>query len=267
MKKGFTLVELSIVLVIIGLIVAGVVMGRDLVRNFQIRDLIGQYEEYVAAINTFKGKYDELPGDSDRMSVFFGQLSSGTCLDTTASDGTTCSGDGDGFIEYTATSAGGGTVREGFRFWEHLGLAGMYGGAYTGFPHPGGNAFNHFPGANAPETAFDGVTFGIGHVGAIGGTYHSQNFISEGTNTHIFEVGNASDPANNVPGGEFLTPQEMFTMDSKMDDGAPGMGIMQARFDSGCSTSNNDVDKITAEYVLGTTTVECAIIFDLGPLQ
>ncbi len=62
-KSGFTLIELSIVLVIIGLIIGGVLVGKDLIKAAEIRSTIGQYEKYKTAVNTFKLKYSGLPGD------------------------------------------------------------------------------------------------------------------------------------------------------------------------------------------------------------
>jgi prepilin-type N-terminal cleavage/methylation domain-containing protein len=62
-QKGFTLIELSIVLVIIGLIVGGVLVGQDLIRAAEVRATISQIEKYNTAVNTFRVKYDALPGD------------------------------------------------------------------------------------------------------------------------------------------------------------------------------------------------------------
>ena len=56
-KYGFTLIELSIVIVIIGLIVGGVLVGRDLIRASQLRGLISEVEEFKTAANTFRLKY------------------------------------------------------------------------------------------------------------------------------------------------------------------------------------------------------------------
>jgi prepilin-type N-terminal cleavage/methylation domain-containing protein len=60
---GFTLIELSIVLVIIGLIVGGVLVGQDLIKYAQIRATITQIEKLNTAVNTFQLKYNALPGD------------------------------------------------------------------------------------------------------------------------------------------------------------------------------------------------------------
>ena len=62
-KYGFTLIELSVVLVIIGLIVGGILIGQDLIRSAEVRAQITQIEKYNQAVNTFKGKYGGIPGD------------------------------------------------------------------------------------------------------------------------------------------------------------------------------------------------------------
>lgn len=62
-KQGFTLIEMSVVLVIIGLIVGGVLAGRSLIEQACERAQITQIERYRTATNTFYGKYNALPGD------------------------------------------------------------------------------------------------------------------------------------------------------------------------------------------------------------
>lgn len=60
---GFTLIELSIVLVIIGLVIGGVLVGRTLITSAEIRGTISQIEKFDTATNTFRLKYGYLPGD------------------------------------------------------------------------------------------------------------------------------------------------------------------------------------------------------------
>jgi prepilin-type N-terminal cleavage/methylation domain-containing protein len=57
LSGGFTLIELSIVLVIIALIVGGVLVGKDLISAAYVRAQITQIERFNTAVNTFYGKY------------------------------------------------------------------------------------------------------------------------------------------------------------------------------------------------------------------
>src|ERR1019366_6843373 len=70
LTAGFTLIEMSIVLVIIGLIVGSVLVGRDLIRAAELRSVISEVEKYKTAVMTFKGKYDCLPGDCANATTF-----------------------------------------------------------------------------------------------------------------------------------------------------------------------------------------------------
>jgi prepilin-type N-terminal cleavage/methylation domain-containing protein len=90
-KSGFTLIELSIVLVIIGLIVGGVLVGRDLISAAVVPAQISQIEKYQQAVNTFKGKYGYLPGDiPEPYASQFGFVARGAYAGT---------GDGKGIME------------------------------------------------------------------------------------------------------------------------------------------------------------------------
>ena len=89
-KAGFTLIELSIVLVVIGLIVGGILVGQDLIKAAEVRAQIGQINEYNTAVNTFRGKYGYLPGDiPDPYATQFGFQTRGAYPGQ---------GDGDGMI-------------------------------------------------------------------------------------------------------------------------------------------------------------------------
>ena len=89
MRKGFTLVELSIVLVIIGLLIGGVLKGKAMIENAKLKRVKNDIDSIVAAVYGYQDKYNYLPGDdiNDRESE----------LGATGCDGS--QGDGDGIID------------------------------------------------------------------------------------------------------------------------------------------------------------------------
>jgi prepilin-type N-terminal cleavage/methylation domain-containing protein len=62
-RSGFTLMELAIVMVIVALIVAGILLGQDLIFAAKVRKQMTQIEKYNTAISTFRTKYNGIPGD------------------------------------------------------------------------------------------------------------------------------------------------------------------------------------------------------------
>ena len=61
--RGFTLIEIAIVLVIIGLLLGGVLKGEELIRAARVRNLINEQQNIKAAFYGFQDRYRALPGD------------------------------------------------------------------------------------------------------------------------------------------------------------------------------------------------------------
>src|SRR5580698_8278077 len=126
-EKGFTLIELSIVLVIIGLIVGGVLVGQDLIHAAGVRATISQIEKYNTAVNTFRAKYDCLPGDCANAAQF-GFVPRGQYAGE---------GDGNGVIEGVSANGSGNNngsyenIGETTVFWVDLSQAGLIDGSFT----------------------------------------------------------------------------------------------------------------------------------------
>jgi len=111
MQRGFTILEIAMVLVVVGVLIGGVMMGQELILSARARSLINQQEELRVAFFSFQDRYQFPPGDYN---------------EAIANIGATRNGDGDGRIEGTRD---GGT--ENILAWEHLSRAGLLGGRFT----------------------------------------------------------------------------------------------------------------------------------------
>ncbi|MCP4393603.1 MAG: prepilin-type N-terminal cleavage/methylation domain-containing protein [Alphaproteobacteria bacterium] len=109
-SQGFSLLEMSVVLVIIGLLIGAVIKGQELIYQANLKATAKQWNQTITAWNLFKDKFDAIPGDYEAASGF---------TDPTAVDG-----DGDGIIEANSGSTTG-SINEMGNTWEHLRLAGF----------------------------------------------------------------------------------------------------------------------------------------------
>ena len=113
---GFTLLEIAVVLVIIGLLLGGVLKGQELISSARVRNLIAQQEGVKTAFFGFQDRYRALPGDY-------------AAADTNINCGATAclKGNGNGMIE--APNLAG--LEEDILVWTHLSAAGFINGSYT----------------------------------------------------------------------------------------------------------------------------------------
>ena len=111
-QSGFTLIEIAIVLVIIGLLLGGVLKGQELINSAKVKNLAGDFKNIPVFIYGYQDKYKALPGDD----TFAASHVSGS----TAAGGTL----GNGVIEGDWNSSGTLTT-ESALFWQHVRLAGL----------------------------------------------------------------------------------------------------------------------------------------------
>lgn len=106
-RNGFTLIEISIVLVIIGLVIGVFMGGQVMIKAAKIRDAAAELEHYSSAYNAFELKYGCIMGDCPNATDFFGPtyVSASTYPGCTGATNGIGNGDGDGFL-----SSGGAAV-------------------------------------------------------------------------------------------------------------------------------------------------------------
>ena len=256
--NGFSLVELSIVLVILGLLVGGVLSGQSLIRAAQLRAVTTEYKRYYAATQSFRDKYFALPGDMTNATSFWGIAggtgSDATCQTTVSTDARTCNGNGDGTVTFSTGSY------EYFRFWQHLAAAGLIEGTYTGMTS-GANLYA--PGVNIPVTKLGS---NIGWFVYTDATVSGHAFFFDGTNRGRFSV---LIPNAAAPYGSYgtMSPTDTWNIDTKMDDGKPATGSVVSTWGSAfsqsgtsCTTAASGAD-LTAIYVLTNNNTDCTPIF------
>ena len=214
LQRGFTLVELSIVLVIIGLIVGGVMGGSALIHQAKISKLGRQGESYISAVLTFEAKYHQIPGDMRNATDYWP---------------TTSNGNGNRNIDVNA---------ETMRFWNHLALSGMIQGSYPTDFGVGEDLL--VPGYHVPATPFDGNAMSAYKI-----TYYGDD-----GNAIQFGKPNSSGSSQRYKtngGSVGFSAVDGKNLDKKFDDGAANTGIITGN--SSC-TGIGYTDPVGGDYRL-----------------
>ncbi len=115
-SAGFTLVEMAIVLVIIGLLLGGILKGQELINSAKVKNLANDFRVVPTYIYAYQDKYRALPGDDAKAKAHVG---------TTAGEATVTAGNGliDG--EWNSTDV----TKESSLFWQHVRMANLASGS------------------------------------------------------------------------------------------------------------------------------------------
>jgi prepilin-type N-terminal cleavage/methylation domain-containing protein len=220
--RGFTLVELSIVLVITGVLVGAVVAGQPLIESAKVSRTVSEIQKLRMLVNVFDLQYDALPGDFSESDDYWGV-------------GLAFEGDGNGKIEdLNSTQTIGqhsGAGNESFFMWRDLHLAGIIPQEYnfTGWP----NAGNY-----AKESPYEGALYTLAYKEIADHRYNppyvnAQNMIIVGGNNN----GNYRNSQIAV-----LSSAVVKRIDEKFDDGVASsgkfFGVNSSRDDRSCNDSN-----------------------------
>ena len=256
MRTGFSLVELSIVLVILGLLTGGILAGQSLIRASELRSVTADVQRFSSVVYTFRDKYFAMPGDMSNATKFW--QAAGTCPGTNATPQTTtatCDGNGDGEI-----GRGSGAVNsedaEILLAWKHLANAGLIEGSYSGVTDHTDIAASlpqYNTGWNVPKSKLGNGGYVLWYrynpTGASSQFPHIATKISFGTY-----------PSGSTEAGAIIKPEEAWNIDTKMDDGRPALGQIHSGTFLACVTTNVPS---TAEYFLTNTGQNCILHFFL----
>jgi prepilin-type N-terminal cleavage/methylation domain-containing protein len=202
-SRGFTLVEMSIVLVIIGLIIGGILKGQEIIASARQKAVINQVNAVRAATNTYFDRYRALPGDDPSANANI--------------DGNVVSGNGNGIVGTAVnTSAALGTTAENalenYQFFNGLIAAGLLnGGQVTNGAAPNPVYFGTSALPAAPISG-SGMT-------VINGTQTGDLSAASSRTTHWVRVHKST----GVPQAA-MSPRTLANIDNQVDDGLSQTG-------------------------------------------
>ena len=190
-QQGFTLVEIAIVLVIIGLLLGGILKGQEMITQAKIKNAIADFSGISAAYHGYVDRYKKIPGDDPCAGTGAG-LTAGNCGTTTARWTGATGGDGNGQVSGKYNPGTG--PDETRLWWDHLRRAGFVSGVGNNQP------FNALTGIIGVQTGDAQATIGAALGGFTGLIMCSAN----------------------------LPDKIAISVDTQMDDGVPNSGSVRA---------------------------------------
>jgi prepilin-type N-terminal cleavage/methylation domain-containing protein len=222
MKKGFTLIELAIVVVVLGILITGIVGGQSLIESAKKREVIAGFTQLRTGLNAFKLEFDAIPGDMEDAYDYWG-------ADCDAPR-RNCEGDGDGKITGETQEFDKycyGSEKERCMFLKHMSLAGILKKAYVGEggPFEPNNSFINPLNEDSYFFASNRCKKNVNFACPTARNYTSKLYLmSAGINL----TGDKNSPWLSCAHRAAFTPKQQKYLDEKLDDGKPKTGRVVA---------------------------------------
>ena len=250
LKSGFTLIEMAIVITIIGVLVAAIYSGKDLLDLTKRNQIISDFGKYEKAYHDFEEKYNSPPGD------YFYKIINNTgtdpCLDLNPN--------GNGKIEGYRDS-----LHEDSCAFQHLDQAGFLKGEYK----------DYYVTSN-PRGPYDKTYYNFQYF-----SLKNEDLPSAGDdwygNANALILGRITDDTKTADMG-FLKPEDAASIDKKIDDGKPlsgllssfngvgGTGDVDISSDKCVNYNSSDADFVnTTTYNMSGEETACYLIYFMSP--
>ncbi len=275
-RGAFSLLELSIVLIILGMLLGAIISGESIMQAQKLRTIGAEAAQYTVAMAQFQQKYGYLAGDFPKATMVWGTADqsaiSGNCAapDTTptynpagsiaaaVSNNATCNGDGNGNLN-------GPTNHETYRAWSQLVAAGLMHAPSSGTNYNGisnGTSSWATIGGNVPMSSANSAAGYAWMAGpnVVNNSISADTTYFDGDYSNALIFGSNSDTTKPGVGmgTPMLTPTDMRDLDTKSDDGNGSTGTIR----SWKSTSALAPNCLTGTaYQLSQTAVSCTPIF------
>jgi prepilin-type N-terminal cleavage/methylation domain-containing protein len=190
-QRGFTLLEIVIVVLIVGTVLAGILKGQEMITSAKVKRLSGQIDEIRAAYLGFEDRYHGLPGD------YANELAALSCGTTPC-----LRGNGDSRIRANETPVDGNQAHEDILVWTHLASSGLLKAEL--YMSDGASASNEHNTFKNPYSAYMQIAF-----------------------DGVYGVGGSATPHHTLKTGPQVPVEVLAELDRKTDDGRPYHGAVQ----------------------------------------
>lgn len=229
MKKGFSLIELSVVIVVIGILIGGVIIGTSLVKSAQLQGVVVELGQYEDAINDFRMKYKYLPGSMSNATDYWAS---------------TADGDGDNILDC------GAGVQDCHLVWNHLGNADFIANDYPIIS--GALVIDQ----NVPASSVTGAYY-------FASAAEDRNFygLTDADNRNAIQLQGINSP---TAFSGAIDSKDAFYIDRKIDDGIASEGrvfVANENPSDNDTCVDGDITSASVDYILTEEDSTCIVYY------